>query len=132
MAEQVAGIIVGCMPVMPAFFRHFSSDQKNAKSWYANYGINSGFGSGVGGKRKVASQDPYRVTPTLAANAYEELDDLEGRRGYGARNGVTVTGGNGSPFDSSSTPGAGSLEIPDNVAIISRRLAEEESLPRKF
>ena len=145
MAEQVAGIIVGCMPVMPAFFQriffraecqnpntHVSSGQKDTKLRYATYGINSGLGSREGRIRKAALQGPYCVTPTLTTDIYEELDDLEGGKDYRAKTKANLAAGGGNPFESSSSAGTASLKVPDNVALVSRRPAEWGPLPEKF
>ena len=82
MAEQTTGIIVGCMPVLPAFFRHVS--RKGSKSLSFKSRSETG-GAGPTSSSlvyhnarstKVKSNDPF-----LLSREYEELDDLEnGRR----------------------------------------------------
>ena len=132
---------------MPAFFRRVfsgkggpnhtvhdaSSAQQNAK--LRNYGIRNSFRSPEGRKalRKSVAQDPYREPPILAANAWEELKDLEGgRREHGARDGASVTARTANPFESSSSAGDEGLEAPDTVAVISRKPVASGVLPKKF
>ena len=111
---------------------HVSSGQKDTKLQYANYGISSGLGSREGGIRKAALRGPYSVAPTLTTDAYEELEDLEGRRDYRIKAKAGLATDSRNPFESTSSAGTASLKMPDNVAFISRRPAERGPLPDKF
>lgn len=134
-AEQVAGIIVGCMPIMPAFFRHVlgqsqtpashDSSQKNRKLRYAMFSIGGGSGNS---RRKGASKDPYNITTALNTNTYQELDDIEAGKASQAKNGTSVTI-TGNPFDSSLDSVREVGEVPDNTVLTSRSF-QVESHPR--
>ena len=120
-AEQVAGIIVGCMPVMPAFYRHFfgpsqqpsyESREKGRRLRYANFSIGGG-GSG-NSKRKGQSKDPYRIT-TVNGTTFEELDEIEAGKSYGTKDGSVVTVDN-NPFASSLDTVRENQELPADTA----------------
>ncbi|MCJ1263282.1 hypothetical protein MMC22_003152 [Lobaria immixta] len=75
-AEQTAGIIVGCMPILPAFFRHIfhpTSGSRSSKvlsaSWRKGH---SSSGSAGRTARLKASRDPYFLN-----RDYSELNELE-------------------------------------------------------
>ena len=86
-AEQFIGIIVSCMPILPAFLRHIS---KHPRTRYAGSSFKKDISSSVLGYRsgslkasKAQPKDPY---PLDVTRGYEELDDAESQmqaRGLG-------------------------------------------------
>ena len=129
-AEQVAGIIVGCMPVMPSFFRHFfgqsrrhtpyNSNQKNWKLRYANFSI----GGGGNNRHGAAKKDPYLVATTLNNTIYEELDDIEAVKAPGPKNEARVISG-ADRFDPTLENERGLQTIPINSALVSKSFQVE-------
>lgn len=88
LAEQFIGVIVSCMPVLPAFYRHL----RNSKSQGASdehgglsasiMGFQSKskkFSDGSRPSKRSATKDPFPLSTTgdLTTRGYEELDELE-------------------------------------------------------
>lgn len=77
-AEHAIGLIVACMPVIPAFFRHIKAQRatqasSTAKdSWKPSLGSNSLSHRAAGRPPRGSTKDPY-----LLSRDYKELDDLE-------------------------------------------------------
>ncbi|MCJ1251768.1 hypothetical protein MMC30_009006 [Trapelia coarctata] len=76
-AEQTAGIIVSCMPMLPAFFSHFFSargtDTKTASARYIT-GWRSN-GSQVQRPTRGSTGDPYLLSSV--ENGYNQLDKIK-------------------------------------------------------
>ena len=76
-AEQFIGIVVSCMPILPAFLRHIS---KHPQTRYAgssgkkNISSILGIQSGSSKASKAQPRDPY---PLDVTRGYEEIDDAE-------------------------------------------------------
>jgi hypothetical protein len=87
-AEQFIGIVVSCMPILPAFYRHISS-QLSQSGYPGTSGPSKNITSSMLGHRNDSSKisrtrprDPY---PLDSVRAYEELNDTEAQRhGKGA------------------------------------------------
>ncbi|KAL8800035.1 MAG: hypothetical protein Q9200_007372 [Gallowayella weberi] len=88
LAEQFIGVIVSCMPILPAFYRHL----KSQNSSHTNESPKGGLSASILGfqKQSVASskrsknsklKDPFPVYSTtddkMTTRGYEELDELE-------------------------------------------------------
>ncbi|KAL8735402.1 MAG: hypothetical protein Q9166_000947 [cf. Caloplaca sp. 2 TL-2023] len=88
LAEQFIGVIVSCMPILPAFYRHLH----NSGSSPANGSPKGGLSASIMGfqKRNLSSskrsksskaKDPFPVYSTtddkMTTRGYEELDELE-------------------------------------------------------
>lgn len=77
-AEITAGVIIGCLPVMPALFRHFVPKIKTHFSSYRrskNQSVSHSGPSVASANNPVAAwEDPYRDSRGLN-NSYLELDD---------------------------------------------------------
>ncbi|MCJ1469750.1 hypothetical protein MMC07_008392 [Pseudocyphellaria aurata] len=75
-AEQTAGIIVGCMPILPAFFRHtfhFTSGSRSSKGPSSSW--RKGLSNSTSAHRNArlkAPRDPYFLN-----RDYSELNELE-------------------------------------------------------
>lgn len=133
-AEQAAGIVVGCMPVMPSFFRHFfgqahvpaqyGPNGRAKKLRYANFSIGGGSGNS---RHKSGGKDPYMIE-TLDTNTDNELSNLEAGSSYNPKNERTVTV-TGNPFSSSLDTLRETQEVPDNTALVSKSF-QVESHPR--
>ena len=87
-AEQMIGLIVGCMPILPAFFRQIKHDSQN---------LREGFGSSVLSYKKTAnSRREDSIGPHLLDRDTLELAGLEHRGSFepsGSMTTVSVTGG---------------------------------------
>lgn len=96
-AEHTIGLVVGCMPILPAFFRRIKPNSQN---------LRKGFGSNVLGYKKTAK--PCREgsdEPHLLDKDNLELADLENRRSSepsGSTMTVSVIGGKSEFMDISS------------------------------
>ena len=78
-AEQFIGIVVSCMPILPAFLRHIS---KHSQNRYAGSSVKKNLGSSILGYQsgrskasKAQPKDPYPLDVTT--RSYEEIDDTE-------------------------------------------------------
>ena len=76
--EQFIGIVVSCMPILPAFLRHTS---KHSQMRYTSSSVKNNISSSILGYRSGSSKasksrpkDPY---PLDVTRGYEELDDAE-------------------------------------------------------
>ncbi|KAL9116630.1 MAG: hypothetical protein Q9187_006846, partial [Circinaria calcarea] len=76
-AEQAAGIIVGCMPVFPAFFRHVADRKLKAQSSKSRTTDFERSTFVFGNKNPI--RDSLKTSPVLNGE-YKELDDLENGR----------------------------------------------------
>lgn len=74
--EQTIGIIVGCMPVLPALYRHLSEHylSSSSKPSRARLVVNSFFANRAKNSGSRARSDK----PSVLTD-YEELDDIEGQ-----------------------------------------------------
>ena len=77
-AEQFIGIVVSCMPLLPAFVRHIS---KHSQTTYAGSSVKKnaistalGYRASISKASKAQPKDPYPISVT---RGYEELDDPE-------------------------------------------------------
>lgn len=82
-AEQFIGIVVSCMPILPAFYRHISS-QLSQSGYSGTSGPSNNIMPMVLGHRNDSSKgsrtrprDPY---PLDSIRGYEELNDTEAQR----------------------------------------------------
>ena len=78
-AEQFIGIVVSCMPILPAFLRHIS---KHSQKRYAGSNVKKNIGSSFLGYQsdrskasKAQPKDPYPLD--VPTRGYEEIDDAE-------------------------------------------------------
>ena len=91
-AEHAVGLIVGCMPVLPALYNHvFRKRGVESESWKQSYSNKQTYSQGSGGYRhsrsaKIGSRDPY-----LISKQYTELDDMEQGHRRGKSKGTTTT-----------------------------------------
>lgn len=91
-AEHAIGLIVACMPVIPAFFRHIKSKRATTQasstakeSWKPSLGSNSLSYRASGRPPRGSTKDPY-----LLSRDYKELDDLESANALTASSAVDV------------------------------------------
>lgn len=91
-AEHAIGLIVACMPVIPAFFRHLKSKRATTQasstakeSWKPSLGSNSLSYRASGRPPRGSTKDPY-----LLSRDYKELDDLESANALTASSAVDV------------------------------------------
>lgn len=79
-AEHAIGLVVACMPIIPAFFRHVNhhwtqrSSKTGSETWETGIGSNS-LSYRAGRPPRGTNKDPY-----LLSRDYKELDDLEHQR----------------------------------------------------
>ncbi|KAK0513519.1 hypothetical protein JMJ35_004505 [Cladonia borealis] len=77
-AEQFIGIVVSCMPILPAFLRHIS---KHSQKRYAGSSVKKNFGSSIlgyqSGRSKASKAQPKDPYPLDVTRGYEEIDDAE-------------------------------------------------------
>ena len=75
-AEQFIGIVVSCMPLLPAFLRHIS---KHSQRRYAGSSIKKNKNSSIlryrSGSSKASKAQPKDPYPLDVTRGYEELDD---------------------------------------------------------
>ena len=71
-AEQFIGIVVSCMPILPAFLRHISRHSQSVKKNISSSIL--GYQSGGSKASKAQPKDPYQLDVT---RGYEEIDDAE-------------------------------------------------------
>ncbi|KAL9125699.1 MAG: hypothetical protein Q9217_005144 [Psora testacea] len=81
-AEQMIGIIVACMPVLPALLPHLRGRSSQARNSGSNsQSIRKNLTNKVTGYRSTARLSRMQTDdPDLLHNDYEELRDLENRR----------------------------------------------------
>ena len=143
-AEQTTGVIVGCMPVLPALFRYLSQQLSQLRSSGASGGWRFGRGSSsllIRGSKSSSSSSPPRANDPyfLGTKESDAATDLESARGRPLDfNGTTTTTIKGGASDSSLSektaavpPDADdqqSLHHP-NRAIVSKSI-QVESHPR--
>ncbi|KAL8804121.1 MAG: hypothetical protein Q9182_002754 [Xanthomendoza sp. 2 TL-2023] len=92
LAEQFIGVIVSCMPILPAFYRHLKTQKISSYHTSESPKGGGGLSASILGfqKRSVASskrsknsklKDPFPVYSTtddkMTTRGYEELDELE-------------------------------------------------------
>ena len=68
------GIIVSCMPILPAFYRHFRGKARGSdrsKSGDLTKGLSASILKRNSGNSKIKAKDPYHVYST---KGYEEID----------------------------------------------------------
>lgn len=82
-AEQFIGIVVSCMPILPAFYNHLKSHHSQAQSSNPN-SFGKKITSSIMGHKSSSSKsskgqpkDPY---PLYSTRGYEELDEIEAQR----------------------------------------------------
>lgn len=82
-AEQFIGIIVSCMPILPAFYRHIAAQRSESGS-SGSSSLRRNLSTSVKGHRSGGSKaskgrpkDPY---PLYSTRGYEELDEIEAQR----------------------------------------------------
>ena len=78
-AEQFIGIVVSCMPILPAFLRHISKDSQKK---LAGSSVKKNFGSSIlgyqSGRSKASKAQPKDQYPLdVTTRGYEEIDDAE-------------------------------------------------------
>lgn len=132
MAEQAIGIIVGCMPALPAFFHHINPSRQS-KSSTPGRGDWRSSGTGRLGywkaeSMRVAANDPY-----LLSTECRELDDVENHRSISYKTNGTMTtiqgGLQNSPILSQKVECL--HDNPNTHAVVSRSV-QVESHPRLF
>lgn len=82
-AEQFIGIIVSCLPILPAFYRHIAARRSPSSSADPS-GLRKNLTTSIlghksGGSKgsKSQSKDPY---PLYTTRGYEELDEIEAQK----------------------------------------------------
>ena len=80
-AEIGCGIVCGCLPLLPAFFRHLTRKSSKAKSHVNTHNREKAHASSnlTTDKRVVAWGDPSK-SKAFAGGGYVEMDDLEADR----------------------------------------------------
>ncbi|MCJ1460422.1 hypothetical protein MMC28_010804 [Mycoblastus sanguinarius] len=82
-AEQFIGIVVSCMPILPAFYRHVAAQHSQSGS-SGSSGLRNNLSSSILGHRKSGSKDskaqPKDPYPLYSTRGYEELDETEAQR----------------------------------------------------
>ena len=77
--KQFIGIVVSCMPILPAFLRHIS---KHSQKTYAGSSVKKNIGSSIlgyqSGRSKASKAQPKGPYPLDVTRGYEEIDDAEG------------------------------------------------------
>jgi hypothetical protein len=123
-AEQAVGIIVGCMPILPAFFRHISDQKSQSPKPSGNGYMSSFISSRKARPSKGSANDPY-----LISKDYQELDDLESGANDGkATTTTTIKGGHS---DSSiHGPIIEELQESPNASALVLKSVHVESHPR--
>lgn len=77
-AEQFIGIVVSCMPILPAFLRHTS---KHSQKRYAVSSVKKNINSSIlryqSGRSKASKAQPKDPYPLDVTRGYYEIDDVE-------------------------------------------------------
>ncbi|KAL8782455.1 MAG: hypothetical protein Q9195_009640, partial [Heterodermia aff. obscurata] len=78
LGEQFIGVVVSCLPILPAFYRHVRSSNNTNRE---GGGLEESILGYQRGKRSTANKDPFPVSAAnggeLTTRGYEELDELE-------------------------------------------------------
>lgn len=74
------GIIVSCMPILPAFYRHIRGRALESNRFKTSKGVSASILERNSSKSKRKARDPYQIYST---KGYEEIDAVETERRTG-------------------------------------------------